>query len=242
MAVSTRSELFRRASQLIPGGVNSPVRAMRAVGLDEPVFFRRGEGAYLEDVEGRRYLDWVMSWGPLIFGHADEETLAAVVEAAAAGHDLRRADGGRSRARRGDRRRRPVGRAGAPRVLGHRGVDERDPARPRLHEPRPHPPLRRLLPRPRRLAAGRRGLRRRDARHPVEPRRADGRDRRHRRRAVQRRRGGGLGRRALRRGARQPCWWSRLRGTWASSRPSRGSWRRSARSATPPARCWSSTR
>src|SRR3954451_22375341 len=85
MAVSTRSELFRRASQLIPGGVNSPVRAMRSVGLDEPVFFRRGEGAYLEDVEGRRYLDWVMSWGPLIFGHADEETLTAVVEAAQRG-------------------------------------------------------------------------------------------------------------------------------------------------------------
>ena len=85
MAVRARSELFRRASALIPGGVNSPVRAMRAVGLEEPVFFRRGEGAYLEDVEGRRYLDWVMSWGPLIFGHADEETLAAVVEAAQRG-------------------------------------------------------------------------------------------------------------------------------------------------------------
>ena len=85
MALSTRSDLFRRASELIPGGVNSPVRAMRAVGLDEPVFFRRGEGSYLEDVEGRRYLDWVMSWGPLIFGHADEETLTAVVEAAGRG-------------------------------------------------------------------------------------------------------------------------------------------------------------
>jgi glutamate-1-semialdehyde 2,1-aminomutase len=55
---------------------------MRAVGLDEPVFFRSGEGAYLEDVDGRRYLDWVMSWGPLIFGHADPETLEAVTEAA----------------------------------------------------------------------------------------------------------------------------------------------------------------
>jgi len=55
---------------------------MRAVGLAEPVFFRRGEGAYLEDVEGNRYLDWVMSWGPLIFGHADPDTVEAVVEAA----------------------------------------------------------------------------------------------------------------------------------------------------------------
>jgi glutamate-1-semialdehyde 2,1-aminomutase len=85
LALGTRSELFRRASELIPGGVNSPVRAMRAVGLDEPIFFRGGEGAYLEDVEGRRYLDWVMSWGPLIFGHADRETLEAVIEAAQKG-------------------------------------------------------------------------------------------------------------------------------------------------------------
>ena len=81
----TRSELYRRALELIPGGVNSPVRAMRAVGLDEPVFMRRGEGAYIEDVEGNRYVDWVMSWGPLLFGHADPETLAAVVDAAERG-------------------------------------------------------------------------------------------------------------------------------------------------------------
>jgi glutamate-1-semialdehyde 2,1-aminomutase len=74
----TRSDLFRRALDLIPGGVNSPVRAMRAVGLDEPLFVGRGEGAYLEDVDGNRYVDWVMSWGPLIFGHADPETVAAV--------------------------------------------------------------------------------------------------------------------------------------------------------------------
>jgi glutamate-1-semialdehyde 2,1-aminomutase len=85
VALGTRSELYRRARQLIPGGVNSPVRAMRAVGLDEPVFVRRGSGAEIEDVDGRRYVDWVMSWGPLIFGHADPEILAAVVEAAAAG-------------------------------------------------------------------------------------------------------------------------------------------------------------
>src|SRR2546427_2265742 len=74
----TRSELWRRALDLIPGGVNSPVRAMRAVGLDEPVFVRRGEGAYLEAVDGKRYVDWVMSWGPLVFGHADPETVEAV--------------------------------------------------------------------------------------------------------------------------------------------------------------------
>ncbi|MBV8562560.1 MAG: glutamate-1-semialdehyde 2,1-aminomutase [Actinobacteria bacterium] len=83
--LTTRSELYRRALELIPGGVDSPVRAMKAVGLDEPLFARSGEGAYLEDVEGNRYLDWVMSWGPLIFGHADPETVEAVREAALRG-------------------------------------------------------------------------------------------------------------------------------------------------------------
>ena len=82
MALSTRTDLYRRALEAIPGGVNSPVRAMRAVGLDEPVFIRRGEGAYIEDEDGNRYVDWVMSWGPLIFGHADPETVEAVVDAA----------------------------------------------------------------------------------------------------------------------------------------------------------------
>jgi glutamate-1-semialdehyde 2,1-aminomutase len=62
--------------------VNSPVRAMQAVGLDEPLFARRGEGAYLETEDGGRYVDWVMSWGPLLFGHADPEALAAVTEVA----------------------------------------------------------------------------------------------------------------------------------------------------------------
>jgi glutamate-1-semialdehyde 2,1-aminomutase len=85
VALTQRSALWQRALELIPGGVNSPVRAMRAVGLDEPVFVRSGEGAEIEDVDGRRYVDWVMSWGPLIFGHADPETLRAVVEAAARG-------------------------------------------------------------------------------------------------------------------------------------------------------------
>ena len=81
----TSSDLFRRAQELIPGGVNSPVRAMRAVGLDSPLFVERGEGAYLYDVDGKRYLDWVLSWGPLLFGHADTETVEAVRAAALRG-------------------------------------------------------------------------------------------------------------------------------------------------------------
>ncbi len=80
-----RSELWYRAEKLIPGGVNSPVRAMRAVGLDEPFFVARGAGAYIDTEDGRRLLDWVQSWGPLIFGHADAETVEAVREAAARG-------------------------------------------------------------------------------------------------------------------------------------------------------------
>jgi glutamate-1-semialdehyde 2,1-aminomutase len=74
--------LYGRALRVIPGGVNSPVRAMKAVGLEEPLFIRRGEGAEIEDEQGRRYVDWVQSWGPLLFGHADPETVEAVTEAA----------------------------------------------------------------------------------------------------------------------------------------------------------------
>ena len=82
----TRSaELYRKARMLIPGGVNSPVRAMRAVGLDAPVFVARGEGAYVVDVDGNRYVDWVLSWGPLLYGHADPEIVAAVRQAAEEG-------------------------------------------------------------------------------------------------------------------------------------------------------------
>jgi glutamate-1-semialdehyde 2,1-aminomutase len=78
------SELYQRALRVMPGGVNSPVRALRQIGR-EPVFVERGEGAELVDVDGNRYLDWVGSWGPLILGHADPEVLAAIDAAAARG-------------------------------------------------------------------------------------------------------------------------------------------------------------
>jgi glutamate-1-semialdehyde 2,1-aminomutase len=81
----TRSgELYGRALELIPGGVNSPVRAMRAIGRD-PIFIARGEGAELVDVDGNRFLDYVCSWGPLIHGHAHPHVLEALVAAAAKG-------------------------------------------------------------------------------------------------------------------------------------------------------------
>ncbi len=77
-----RSDLWHRARKVIPGGVNSPVRAMRSVGLDEPLFVARGRGARIDTADGRTLIDWVQSWGPLIFGHADEETVEAIREAA----------------------------------------------------------------------------------------------------------------------------------------------------------------
>jgi glutamate-1-semialdehyde 2,1-aminomutase len=79
---TTRStELYRRALELLPGGVNSPVRAMRSIGRD-PIFIARGEGATIVDVDGNEYVDWVCSWGPLILGHAHPAVIDAIVEAA----------------------------------------------------------------------------------------------------------------------------------------------------------------
>jgi glutamate-1-semialdehyde 2,1-aminomutase len=81
----TRSaELYARALQRLPGGVNSPVRAMGAIGRD-PVFVERGYGAELVDVDGNRYVDYVCSWGPLILGHANPDVLAAIAAVAQCG-------------------------------------------------------------------------------------------------------------------------------------------------------------
>jgi glutamate-1-semialdehyde 2,1-aminomutase len=77
-------ELFARACEVIPGGVNSPVRSWRAVG-GNPVFIERGRGAYVTDADGGSYLDFVCSWGPLILGHAHPEVVAAVAERATQG-------------------------------------------------------------------------------------------------------------------------------------------------------------
>src|SRR5512139_4056264 len=78
------AELFARAQRVIPGGVNSPVRAFRAVG-GTPRFIARAQGAYLWDAEGRRYLDYIGSWGPMILGHGHPAVLDAVQRAAADG-------------------------------------------------------------------------------------------------------------------------------------------------------------
>src|SRR3954447_17097950 len=78
------SDLFQRAQRVLPGGVNSPVRARRQIGRD-PVFVERAEGCWLFDVEGNRYVDWIGSWGPMILGHAEPAVVAAVIEAAKRG-------------------------------------------------------------------------------------------------------------------------------------------------------------
>jgi glutamate-1-semialdehyde 2,1-aminomutase len=81
----TRSEqLFEAAKKVIPGGVNSPVRAFRSIG-GTPRFIAAADGAYMTDVDGNRYLDYVCSWGPMILGHNSELVRQAVVEASARG-------------------------------------------------------------------------------------------------------------------------------------------------------------
>ena len=82
--MTRNEELFSRARKTIPGGVNSPVRAFRSVG-GTPCFFARGEGARVWDADGKSYLDYVGSWGPLILGHADADTVRAVQETATKG-------------------------------------------------------------------------------------------------------------------------------------------------------------
>ncbi|HEX7689796.1 MAG TPA: glutamate-1-semialdehyde 2,1-aminomutase [Burkholderiaceae bacterium] len=82
--MSTNAQLFERAQRVIPGGVNSPVRAFRAVG-GTPRFIARAEGAYMVDAEGRRYVDYIGSWGPMILGHGHPAVLEAVLAAAREG-------------------------------------------------------------------------------------------------------------------------------------------------------------
>ncbi len=82
--MSTNQDLFERSQRVIPGGVNSPVRAFRAVG-GTPRFIKKGEGAYIIDAEGKRYIDYIGSWGPMILGHGHPAVLEAVLSAAREG-------------------------------------------------------------------------------------------------------------------------------------------------------------
>src|SRR3954451_341451 len=84
---SKSESLFRRAQEIIPGGVNSPVRAFRSVG-GNPVFIARGSGSHLFDVDGNEFIDYVGSWGPLLLGHRHPETLDAHEKPLAIGTSL----------------------------------------------------------------------------------------------------------------------------------------------------------
>lgn len=84
MDITKSEKLFERAKQLLPGGVSSPVRAFRAVG-GQPLFIERGEGPYLFDMDGNRFIDYVLSWGPLILGHANPVVVEALIDAVAKG-------------------------------------------------------------------------------------------------------------------------------------------------------------
>ncbi len=96
-------ELYQRALELLPGGVNSPVRAMRSIGRD-PIFIASGQGPTIIDVDGNEYIDWVSSWGPLIAGHAHPAVVDAVASTATDGTTLRRPDqAGGDPGRRGGR-------------------------------------------------------------------------------------------------------------------------------------------
>lgn len=84
MNIAKSEKLFKAAQAVIPGGVNSPARAFRAVG-GQPIFIDHAEGAFLWDVDGNRYIDYVLSWGPLILGHAHPQVVSAIQKAAARG-------------------------------------------------------------------------------------------------------------------------------------------------------------
>ena len=79
MIYKRSSELFREAKKVIPGGVNSPVRAFKSVG-GVPVFASSAKGAYLYDEDGNKYIDYISSWGPMILGHAHENVINSVIE------------------------------------------------------------------------------------------------------------------------------------------------------------------
>ena len=80
MSTEASNRAFDEAQECIPGGVNSPVRAFKSVG-GTPLFIKEGQGGMMTDIDGNSYVDYVQSWGPLIFGHRDESIEAAVIEA-----------------------------------------------------------------------------------------------------------------------------------------------------------------
>ena len=171
LADARSTELYRRALEVLPGGVNSPVRAMGAIGRS-PIFIDRGEGAELIDVDGNRFIDYVCSWGPLIHGHAHPVVLDAVAAAAAKGTSFGAPTAAEVelavRGHAPDR----WGRDVAHDLLGHRGHDDRRAARASGHRARAAAQVRRRLPRASRSTARASRLRPGHPGAPVEPGRA----------------------------------------------------------------------
>ena len=147
-------EAFERAKAVIPGGVNSPVRAFLAVG-GAPRFIARARGAYLYDLDGNELVDLVCSWGPMLLGHAHPEVIGAVTAAAQHGTSYGAPTLAEVELAEAIIERTPV-RAGAAGQQRHRGDHVGAPAGPRHHRPGHDHQVRRLLPRSRRRAAGRR--------------------------------------------------------------------------------------
>jgi glutamate-1-semialdehyde 2,1-aminomutase len=139
---ATSDRLFAEARALMPGGVSSPARAFNAVGRT-PVFIDRAEGAYLHDVDGNAYVDHVLSFGPMILGHAAPEVTEALREAVGRGTSYGACSPLEIELAREVQ-------AAMPHVERvHRGDDERAPARTRLHWAREGDQVRGALPRPR---------------------------------------------------------------------------------------------
>ena len=154
------ARLMERAVRSMPGGVNSPVRAFRSVGGD-PLFMERGEGSRIFDVDGNSYIDYVMSYGPLVLGHADERQWSRSVDASRSRWEPL---SGRRRSWRSNSPSwcaRPFHRSTVVQddQLRHRGDHERHPGGARLHRAGEDPQVRRQLPRARGRPARRRRLR-----------------------------------------------------------------------------------
>ena len=81
-------QAFAEAVNLMPGGVNSPVRAFKSVDMD-PIFMERGKGSKMYDIDGNEYIDYVLSWGPLILGHANDQCCRSVEKSSGIGYKLR---------------------------------------------------------------------------------------------------------------------------------------------------------
>ena len=162
---------WRARATLFPGGVSSPVRAFRGVG-GEPFVVERGEGARIWDVDGNEYIDYVLSWGPLVLGHAPPVVLDALRETMARGTSFGIPTGLEVELARAGRAADAARRDAALRLERHRGDDERAARRARGDGARPAAQVRRLLSRPRRQLPRARGLRRRDARSAEFARRA----------------------------------------------------------------------